>query len=96
MRTFTAAAPFGEMTMGILYLVVNEVPEVCHNTYFKTNLSIAKEAYQNDPFAIVYLFTEQGRWFKGEYCYSNQRHHFTPVGMAAVPDLILTMRLMQP
>jgi hypothetical protein len=96
MRTFERAAPFGEFSMGTLFLVVNDIPEVCHCTYYKTNLKIAREAKDEDPFAIVFLLTEQGTWFKGDYCYTDGRHKFTPVGKSAVPQLILMMNVVKP
>lgn len=96
MRTFERAAPNGDFSMGTLFLVVNDIPEVGHCTYYKKNLITAREAKDEDPFAIVYLLTEQGTWFKGDYCYTDGRHKFLPVGLAAVPQLILMMNVVKP
>lgn len=96
MRNYEFAPPLGDFDMGILFLIVNDVPDVGHLTFFKTNQNIACEARQHDPFAIVYLRSVQGTWYKGEYCYSNSRYKFLPVGMAAVPQLILMMDVLKP
>lgn len=82
--------------MGTLFLVVNDIPEVCNKTYFRTNLCTAQEAQKNDPFAIVFLLNERGVWYKGDYCYTDRRHKFIPVGMAAIPELILMMNVVRP
>lgn len=96
MRNFNFNPPLVEYSMGTLFLVVNEIPEVGHCTYYSTNLKIAQEAKDEDPFAIVFLHAEQGTWYKGEYCYTNGRYKFTPVGVAAVPELILMMNVVKP
>lgn len=82
--------------MGTLFLVINDMPEVCNKTHFHTNLDTAKEAQKNDPFAIVFLLDERGAWYKGDYCYTDRRHKFLPVGMAAIPELILMMNVVRP
>lgn len=89
-------APLGEYSLGTLFLVVNDIPEVGHCTHFRTNLILAREAKDEDPFAIVFLLSEQGTWYKGDYCYTDRRHKFIPVGVPAVPELIRTMRMLQP
>lgn len=96
MRNYNFSPPLGEYDMGTLFLVVNEVPEVCNKTYLRTNICTAQEAHKNDPFAIVFLLDERGAWYKGDYCYTDRRHKFIPVGVPAVPELIRTMRMLQP
>lgn len=96
MRKKDWSAPLGEYSLGTLFLVVNDIPEVGHCTHFRTNLMLAREAKDEDPFAIVFLLSEQGTWYKGDYSYADSRHKFLPVGMAAIPELILMMNVVRP
>lgn len=96
MKNYDFNRPLGDYEMGILFLIINNVPEVSHRTYYRTLCFMAKDAQRDDPFAIVFLQSEQGNWYKGEYCYADCRHKFIPVGLAAVPDVILMMNMVKP
>ena len=80
----------------MLYLIVNGEPEVLRRMPYNAILQWCEGVHKNDPFSVVYARNDSGCWYKGEYCYSNQRYHFTFVGMAAVPDVILMMELVKP
>lgn len=83
-------------TTGILFLIVNNVPEVSTRVSFNAVLQVCDGAHKNDPFCMVYLQDDTRRWYKGEYCYANQRYKFSDVGLASVPDVILMMQLVAP
>lgn len=82
--------------MGTMFLIINDQPCDVETHRFADICAIGFKAVQCDPFAILYLRDMQGVWHKGEYCYSNQRHKFLPVGLAAVPKLILMMEVLKP
>ena len=89
-------APTRGLDHGVLYLFVNNEPEITLRMPFNAMLQWCEGVRNNDPFAVVYVRNDDGFWFKGEYCYSNQRYKFASVGMAAVPDVILMMELVKP
>lgn len=80
----------------MLYLIVNNEPEVTLRMPFNACLQTCDGVRKNDPFAVVYAKNDAGCWYKGEYCYSNERYKFAFVGLSAVPDVILMMELVQP
>lgn len=89
-------APTRGLDHGVLYLIVNNEPEITLRMPFNAMLQWCEGVRNNDPFAVVYVRNDNGCWYKGEYCYSNQRYKYNPVGMAAVPDVILMMELVKP
>lgn len=84
------------ITQGVAYFVVNNVPEISDMLFFNDLLKICDGAFRNDPFCMVYMQSDSHHWYKGEYCYSNKRFYFTAVGLAAVPDVILMMDMVKP
>lgn len=89
-------SPTRGLDYGVLYLIVNNEPEVTLRMSFNAILQSCEGVRKNDPFAVVYVRNDNGVWYKGEHCYSNERYKFAPVGMAAVPDVILMMELVKP
>lgn len=89
-------APLSKASCGILFLIVNNEPEVTLRMSFNAILQACEGVRKNDPFCVVYLQDDNRRWYKGEHCYANQRYKFTPVGLAAIPDVILMMELVKP
>ena len=96
MRNNNFNAPLLDYDMGILFTVINDVPEVGHSTFYKTNFNIAREAYHEDPFAIVFLQTDKGNWYKCDRGLADSGIEFHRVGHAAVPAIILMMGMLQP
>lgn len=84
------------LTTGILYYIVNNVPCVSTRLPSSAILQVCDGAHKNDPFCVVYLQDDRHCWYKGEYCYANQRYKFSDVGLASVPDIILMMQLVKP
>lgn len=84
------------LTTGILFLIVNNVPEVSTRVSLNAMLQVCDGAHKNDPFCVVYMQDDRHCWYKGEYCYANQRYNFTAVGLAAIPDVILMMQVVMP
>lgn len=95
-RTWNTIAPLSAASFGVLYAIINEVPDMSIRLQFNEILAFCGAAHENDPFAVVYLFDDERRWYKGEHCYANQRYKFLPVGLAAIPDVILMMQVCQP
>ena len=89
-------APTRGLDCGVLYLIVNNEPEITLRMPYNAILQWCEGVRKNDPFSVVYARNDSGCWYKGEYCYSNQRYHFTFVGVAAIPDVILMMELVKP
>lgn len=85
-----------KLTEGILFLIVNNVPEVSMRVPLNAMLQVCDGAHKNDPFCVVYMQDDGHHWYKGEYCYANQRYNFSPVGLAAIPDVILMMQVVMP
>lgn len=83
-------------TMGIVFTIVNDVPDVSIRLPFNAILQVCNGAFRNDPFCVVYMQDDSRHWYKGEYCYSNKRYNFTAVGLAAVPNVILMMDMVKP
>lgn len=84
------------VTVGVLFYIVNNVPCVTTRMSQGAILQVCEGARKNDPFCVVYLQDDRHCWYKGEYCYSNQRYKFNAVGLASVPDVILMMQLVAP
>ena len=84
------------ITIGVLYYIVNNVPCVSTSMSQGAILQTCAGVHKDDPFCVVYLQDDLSRWYKGEYCYANQRYKFTPVGLPAVPDIIIMMQLVAP
>lgn len=84
------------ITIGVLFYIVNNVPCVSERMSQGAILQVCDGVHKDDPFCVVYLQDDRSHWYKGEYCYANQRYNFTAVGMAAIPDVILMMQLVAP
>lgn len=94
-KTTKDRPPLG-LSMGVVYQVVNNDPNITTSLTYNAILQWCEGVRKDDPFCVVYVLGHTHTWFKGEYCYSNQRYKFTPVGLAAVPDVILMMEICQP
>jgi hypothetical protein len=96
MRNYAWAPDICPVSMGTLFLIVNNVPEVSNRDSFSAFMQVCEGVRKNDPFCVVYLQDDARRWYKGEYCYANQRYKFSNVGLSSVPDVILMMQLVAP
>lgn len=96
MTRHTWVPKVSNLTTGILFTIVNDVPDVTVRLPFNAILQVCDGAYKNDPFCVVFMQDDSGNWYKGEYCYANKRYNFTSVGLAAVPNVILMMNMVKP
>jgi hypothetical protein len=97
MKNWNFQAPgISGLTVGVVYYIVNTVPCVTTRLLSSEILQVCEGARKDDPFCVVYLQDDFGSWYKGEYCYSNQRYKFNDVGLASVPDVILMMQMVAP
>lgn len=81
---------------GCVVVEVNGCPDVSIRLDLSEIRQFAKRAYLNDPFALVYVFDDDQRWFKGEYSYANEWHNFTRVAVASVPAIIQMTHMVKP
>ena len=82
--------------VGVLYLIVNNEPEITTRMSINAIQGWCDGVRKNDPFCVVYVLSDEHRWYKGEYCYDKRKYLFFGVGLAAVPDVILMMELVKP
>lgn len=85
-----------KLHVGVLYLIVNNEPEITTRMSINAIQGWCDGVRKNDPFCVVYVLSDEQRWYKGEYCYNQCKYFFHVVGLAAIPDVILMMELVKP
>lgn len=81
---------------GVAFIIANDVPEMTTRMPINAIQGWCTGVRKNDPFCVVYVLSDEHRWYKGEYCYDKCKYLFFDVGLAAVPDVILMMELVKP